>query len=84
MEFFTKNEEERLRLQYLFYEIGGMPKYSVSDYIDRLEDVRREKNSRHYLAIAAIAVGVGALLAAPGVGMILLIAAAVWNIKVIL
>ena len=27
MEFFTKNEEERLRLQYLFYEIGGMPKY---------------------------------------------------------
>lgn len=81
MEFFTKNEEERLRLQYLFYEIGGMPKYSVSDYIDRLEDVRREKNSRHYLAIAAIAVGVGALLAAPGVGMILLIAAAVWNIK---
>ena len=81
MEFFTKNEEERLRLQYLFYEIGGMPKYSVSDYIDRLEDVRREKNSRHYLAIAAIAVGVGALLAAPRVGMILLIAAAVWNIK---
>ena len=34
MEFFTKNEEERIRLQYLFYEIGGMPKYSVSDYIE--------------------------------------------------
>ncbi len=31
MEFFTINEEERLRQQFLIYEIGGMPKYSVSD-----------------------------------------------------
>ena len=34
MEFFETRETERLRLQYLFYEIGGMPKYSVSDYIE--------------------------------------------------
>lgn len=81
MEFFAEQEAERLRLQYLFYEIGGMPKYSVSDYMDRLEDVRREKNSKHYLAITAIFAGAGALLVVPEVGILLLVAAAVWNIK---
>lgn len=81
MRFFTENEEQRLRLQYLFYEIGGMPKYSISDYIDRLEDVKREKNGRHYLAIAAVFLGLATLVAVPQVGILLLVAAVSWNIK---
>lgn len=36
-----------------------MPKYSVSDYIDRLEDVRREKNSKTLSGNCSGAVGVG-------------------------
>lgn len=73
--YFGTHEEERLKLQLMFHSIGRMRKYSISDYVERLEDMEPKSNGKHYLMLASLAVSVGAVLVNPGIGVFLFIAA---------
>jgi hypothetical protein len=50
-EFFRKNEEQRLKMQVLFSDIGGNSKYSIYDYIDYLKNAGDTGNGRHFLML---------------------------------
>ncbi len=65
--FFQTNKEARLKLQTDFALIGKNSKISVYEYMDRMENVRRESNVTHFFGIAGIMVSV--VLLACGIGM---------------
>lgn len=49
--FFANNKKERERLQMIYGEMGRKKGISVSDYINRLKDVPKESNRKHYIII---------------------------------
>lgn len=63
MQYFTDHEEERLRLQMLYRQMGRTGKYSLYDYLDFLDDLGERRNGLQILldllfipAVALIAV----------------------------
>lgn len=51
---FQKNEKVRNTLQFALAQIGKSKKISVYEYMDRMEQIRRESNLLHYIGIAGI------------------------------
>ena len=47
--FYQTREKERLDLQLLFIELGRMKKYSLSQYLDYMEEKKAERNGKHHL-----------------------------------
>ena len=64
--FFQNNKDERLKLQTNFALIGKHKNISVYEYMDHMEQVRKQGNAIHYFGIAGIAVS--AVLLAFGIG----------------
>ena len=56
--FFENNCDARLKLQTSFSLIGKNKKISVYEYMDRMEQVRRESNVIHYFGIFGIVISV--------------------------
>ncbi len=54
-EFFSGDEEKRLKMQLLFSEIGGNSKYSIYDYVDYLNKADDKGNGRHFAGLAVLA-----------------------------
>lgn len=48
--FYQTREKERLDLQLLFIELGRMKKYSLSQYLDYMEEKKAEGNGKHHLS----------------------------------
>ena len=59
--FFQKEDDQRLKMQLIFSEIGNNSKYSIYDYIDFLKKAGNTGNAIHYVMLvlmaAAIALG---------------------------
>lgn len=72
---FQTHEEERLRLQYAYHQLGRMRKHSISDYLIRLKNLTVSGNLLHYLVILAEVVSVGMLFFDSSMGVLCLIAA---------
>lgn len=51
--YFQTHEEERVKLQYIYRQLGRMNRHSVTDYLVRLMKLPEGQNIRHYLVIAA-------------------------------
>lgn len=49
---FKEHPEDRIKMQYLFYEIGSTKKIALVDYIGFLGNVRKESNWKHYILVA--------------------------------
>jgi len=64
--FFHNNPEARLKLQTNFALVGKNSKISVYEYMDRMENVRKESNVLHFFCIAGIVFS--AVLLAFGIG----------------
>lgn len=47
--FFQEHEEERVRIQYLMFQLGHTGKYSLYDYIDNLDHLGERSNKKHIL-----------------------------------
>ena len=56
--FFENNKEARLKLQTGFALIGKNKKISVYEYMDHMEQVRKESNLRHFIGIGGIVLSV--------------------------
>ena len=72
--YFQTHEPERLRLQYVYQQLGRMRKHSISDYLIRLKNLTGSGNLIHYLVILAEAVSVGTLFLDSSAGVLCLIA----------
>ncbi len=72
--YFQTHEPERLRLQYVYQQLGRMRKHSISDYLIRLKNLAVPGNLIHYLVILAEVVSVGMLFFDSSIGVMCLIA----------
>ena len=59
VEFFQKNDEERRRIQTIFWEIGNNSRYSIYDYINYLENISGAGNTVHFVMIALMLAAIG-------------------------
>ena len=57
--FFMDNEEDRRKIQHIFWEIGNNSRYSIYDYIDYLKNIPNISNTRHIVMLVLMAVAVG-------------------------
>ena len=80
--FFQTHEKERLELELCFAEIGRTRKFAISDYVDLLVTLKKEKNGIHYLALGTIPLGLLLMTVLPqGVGFLLMIGLFVFDIS---
>ncbi len=80
MDFFQKNGEARLKLQTAFALIGKNKKVSIYEYMDQIDQVRRESNLLHYIGIAGILFSIVLLLLNIGEGGFLLVGFIMFNL----
>lgn len=81
IDFFEQNEEERVKLQCIYGEIGRTGNYSLSDYIYNLADLDKKSNRKEYgMLILGILSIISALLI-PTYGVLLFIGAVILNIS---
>ena len=57
--FLQENDEDRRKIQTIFWEIGNNSRYSIYDYIDYLENISGAGNTRHFVMIALILAAIG-------------------------
>lgn len=65
MQYFTRQQEERLKVQMLFWRMGRTGKYSLYDYLDFLDQLGERRNGKQIvmdllLILAAALIGVSA------------------------
>lgn len=80
MGFFKTNPDTRLKLQFAFASIGKNKKLSVFEYMDRINNVKREKNIIHYAVLGVFVLSIGLLLTGIPYAGFLLIGGVVYNI----
>lgn len=78
--FFEENAEERLHVQIALAMIGRNKKTSVYEFMEQMDNVKRESNAKHYIMLLVMLVGVLLLPFQGAVGGGILIFAAVTNI----
>lgn len=79
-EYFSQNEEQRIKLINYFYLIGRMGKVSFYDSIDCLEEIKGKSLLFDYCTILFVLAGIALIFVNPSVGIIILVSALVTNI----
>ncbi len=80
IDYFIEHEDERVRCQFLFHKLGNTGKYSLYDYLDYLDVLGKRSNTRHYLALLLIVIGVVVMFIDIPVGLVVLVGVFVANI----
>ncbi|MBQ9991460.1 MAG: hypothetical protein IJP31_11070 [Lachnospiraceae bacterium] len=72
--YYQENAGERLKLQVLFHEMGRLQNYSLSRYIQFMEDMEPGKNFRHHAAngLLLLSLLLMTVRTGPGFGLFLL------------
>lgn len=78
--FFANNKKEREKLQMIYGEIGRKKGISVSDYINRLKDVSKESNRKHYIIILLLVCVAGIFCADTTIGVLAFIVLTFYSI----
>ena len=71
--FFMEHEEERHRVQRIFYQLGRMRKFSIYEYLDHLDLLGERKSGKYLLWDLAVLASVGAMWFSMPVGTVLLL-----------
>ncbi len=71
--FFMEHEEERHKVQRIFYRLGRMRKFSIYEYLDNLELLGERKNGRYLLCDLAVLACVGVMAVSVPTGVVLLL-----------
>ncbi len=78
--FFQKEEEDRLKLQTAFAMIGKNKRISIYEYMDRIETVKTESNTKHFVALGVMVLSIFLLFVKPSIGGFLLLSCIAYNI----
>ncbi len=71
--FFMEHEEERHKVQRVFYRLGRMRKFSIYEYLDNLELLGERKNGRYLFCDLAVLACVGVMAVSVPTGVVLLL-----------
>jgi len=80
IEFFSSHEEERLRVQEIFSGMGKVKNVSIYEYMNRLNNLKKENNMTHYFLILALFVSVALIFVAPVLGIVCTVGSVINNI----
>lgn len=81
IDYFEKNEEDRIKLQCIYGQIGRTGTYSLSDYIHNLADLDMKSNLLEYVMLFLGIAGIILSLTIPIYGIVILIGVLVFNIS---
>lgn len=81
MRYFTEHEEERLRLQTLYQQMGRTGKYSLYDYLDFLDDLGARRNGLQILLDLLFVPAVALIGVSAQAGILVLMVLMVCNIS---
>lgn len=80
IEAFQKNSDLRLKVQVILKSMGKSSELSVYEYINRLNNVDKENNLKHYIVIMLIILSIGTMFVNFAVGILALIICLFYNI----
>ncbi|MCR5526676.1 MAG: hypothetical protein K6F39_04750 [Lachnospiraceae bacterium] len=80
IEFFDQHEKERLLAQQAFAAMGHPKKYSLSDYLKQLDNLREENNVGHMFCAALGIVSIAMIFLKPPVGFVMVLLATAVNV----
>lgn len=81
MQYFTEHEEERLRIQMLYRQMGRTGKYSLYDYLDFLDALGERKNGPQILLDLLLIPAVGLIAVNAQAGILALMFLLIFNIS---
>lgn len=70
--FFMEREEERHRLQRIFFTLGRTGRHSIYEYLDHLDLLGERKSDRYFFWDALVLLSVGGMFASLPVGLVCL------------
>lgn len=71
--FFMEHEEERHRVQRVFFRLGRMRKFSIYEYLDHLDLLGERKNGKYLFWDLAVLVCLGVMIYSLPMGIVLLL-----------
>ncbi len=80
IEVLSDNNSKRYELQYILSGIGKLKTISLYEYMNRLNNVKKESNLKHYLMLVVMALSIGLIFVQSGIGIILLVCTVVYSI----
>lgn len=80
MQYFTDHEEDRLRVQMLYRQMGRTGKYSLYDYLDFLDDLGERKNGLQILLDLLFIPAVALIAVSAQAGLLFLMILLIFNI----
>lgn len=78
--FFDENPEVRIKCQKAFAAMGRTKKYSLTDYMKRLNDIREENNLLHLSCVLLGLVAISMIFIKAPVGFVLMLIATAFNV----
>lgn len=81
IDYLESHEEERIKLQCIYGEIGRTRKISISDYIYNLTDLKSESNFLHYVSALLGILSIATLITIPTIGILIFIITLTYNIS---
>lgn len=79
VQYFMNHEDDRVRLQVQFAELGRMSKYSLYEYIDFLDTLGERNSLKYYMAIVLFFISLGLMFFSVPVGVCALLAVLCFN-----
>ena len=80
IKWFDSHEDERIALQKAFLSIGRTGKYSLTDHLLKLDEVKEESNFLHYLCIVLGFSAIAMVFINPPVGFGMILAVTAFNV----
>jgi len=80
IDFFSKNEDKRVKLQYLLSKAGRLSKVSVYEYLGRLNQLENESNVKHYFCMLLIAASIASVFIQPVIGIMATLGVFFYNV----
>ncbi len=79
IQYFVKNPENRVNMQYLFYKLGYTGRFSLYDYLDNLDILGDRKNIKHWIFNLLFIPSIVLCFFKPAVGALCLVGLMLFN-----
>jgi len=79
IDFFRKEQDERVAFQVIFSKLGRTGKFSIYDYLDYLDNLGKRSNLPHYLTFLLMAIAIGIIFVNVPMGLLFLVCVFIYN-----
>lgn len=80
IKWFDENEDERTACQMAFSQMGRTGKYSFTDHLLKLDEIKEESNILHYFCILLGVIAIAMIFINPPLGFALILAVTAFNV----